>query len=271
MNVAHAGFELKGVLKGKAGRTPGAKIKTVMSDVSRSNQTLVLKVGPHNNNAGVRDVLGHNGARLLVITRRNVLDLLVCNVKDCFDPSRTGNEWGYPVNATTGERDSLCFEARHLPSGSLQPKVVLHTNNLSASLDFYDSQLNKTLSWWAGGGFASDEVPHVTLEDLSAYEYNMTDTLGDDAPANSSGSRYLSVSDVSLTAWANVLLAFGVEPNRTTIAAYLLPSAARIPPHSAGDEIYNLKDVSRMLTKLNRTDLLTATQGGRVMSVIQGI
>ena len=68
MNVAHAGFELKGVLKGKAGRTPGAKIKTVMSDVSRSNQTLVLKVGPHNNNAGVRDVLGRNGARLLVIT-----------------------------------------------------------------------------------------------------------------------------------------------------------------------------------------------------------
>ena len=80
--------------------------------------------------------------------------------------------------------------------------------------------------------------------------------------ANSSGSRHLSVSDVSLTAWANVLLAFGVEPNRTTIAAYLLPSAARIPPHSAGDEIYNLEDVSRVLTKLNRTDLLTATHSG---------
>ena len=79
--------------------------------------------------------------------------------------------------------------------------------------------------------------------------------------ADSSGSRYLSVSDVSLTAWANVLLAFGVEPNRTTIAAYLLPSAARIPPHSAGEEIYNLEDVSRMLTKLNRTDLLTDTHG----------
>eukprot|EP00964_Phaeocystis_antarctica_P122601 scaffold86264_cov57-Phaeocystis_antarctica.AAC.1 len=39
-------------------------------------------------------------------------------------------------------------------------------------------------------------------------------------------------------------------------------SAARIPPHSAGDEIYNLEDVSRMLTKLNRTDLLTATHSG---------
>jgi len=259
MKVAQAGFELKDVLRGKAGQTPGAKLKTVMRDVSRSNQTLVLKVGPHHNNAGVRDVLGRNGARLLVITRRNVLDLLVCNVKDCFDPSKTGNEWGYPVNATTGERDSLCFEARHLPSGSQQPKVVLHTNNLSASLAFYDSQLNRTLSWWAHGGFVRDEVPHVTLEDLSAYEYN--DTPGDDAPADSSGSRYLSVSDVSLTAWANVLLAFGVEPNRTTIAAYLLPSAARTPPHSAGDEIYNLEDVSRMLTKLNRTDLLTDTHG----------
>ena len=269
MKVAQAGFELKDILRGKAGQTPGAKLETVMRDVSRSNQTLVLKVGP--NNAGVRDVLSRNGARLLVMTRRNVLDLLVCNVKDCFDPSITGNEWGYPVNATTGERDSLCFERRHLPSGSQQPKVVLHTNNLSASLDFYDSQLTRTLSWFAHGGFVRAEVPHVTLEDLSAYEYNMTDTPGDDAPADSSGSRYLSVSDVSLTAWANVLLAFGVEPNRTTIAAYLLPSAARIPPHSAGDEIYNLKDVSRMLTKLNRTDLLTATQGGRVMSVIQGI
>ena len=60
----------------------------------------------------------------------------------------------------------------------------------------------------------------------------MTDTPGDDAPAISSWSRYLSVSEVSLThgltAGANVLLAFGVEPNRTTIAAYLPPSAARI-------------------------------------------
>ena len=113
---------------------------------------------------------------------------------------------------------------------------MLHTNNLSASLDFYDSQLNRTLSWWAHGGFVSDEVPHVTLEDLSAYEYNMTDILGDDAPANSSGSRYLSVSDVSLTAWANVLLAFGVEPNRTTIAPlHGLPSPDLLPsrPHAS--------------------------------------
>lgn len=254
MNVAPTRFEIHNVLKHKAGRSRGAKLKTVMRDVARLHQTLVIKVGPHHDSVRVRDVLGRNSARLLVITRRNVLDLLVCNVKDCFDPSETGNEWGYPVNATTGERDSLCFEARHLPPGSQQPKVVLHTNNLSASLDFYDSQLNRTLSWWAHG-YASDEVPHVTLEDLSAYEYDMADTPGDDASANSSRSR--TVSDVSLTAWANVLLAFGVEPNRSTIAAYLLPSAGRIPPHSAGDEIYNLEDVSRMLTTLNRTDLLT--------------
>lgn len=84
-----------------------------MRDVARLHQTLVIKVGPHHDNVRVRDVLARNSARLLVITRRNVLDLLVCNVKDCFDPSETGNVWGYPVNATTGERDSLCFEARH--------------------------------------------------------------------------------------------------------------------------------------------------------------
>jgi len=218
------------------------EFERVFTMAGRNNSALALKIEP-DDPSWAREILRNKGAQVILTTRENPLDNLICNVKDCFDPSKSGNDWGFPVNATTGEQSSLCFGARHLPKSVAQPKVLLHTANLSAALAEYDAQLNRTVATWVQDGFASDNLPVVTLEDLSVFQYK------DDLDTG-------SVSEVSIAAWSKVMTAFGIKPDRATITDLLRPMAQTVPPHSTADAVYNIEEVTSELERLNRTDLL---------------
>eukprot|EP00873_Tetraselmis_striata_P046612 jgi/Tetstr1/466876/TSEL_011331.t1 len=141
--------------------------------------------------AGLPEVLHQYGARMVLLWRSNVLDALVCVVRDCM--SGPEQRTGYPVDAS-GRRTRLCFGRRK--SGA----VTLARLNVEALLPELERRLGM--------------LEEVTAK-AQALGFNGTQVFAsEDLLALGTGKAQVQRS---LAAWSGFLTALGVRPNATTI------------------------------------------------------
>ena len=168
------------------------------------------------------------GTRAVSMIRSNVLDRLICKVRDCFDRQR-----GTAVNGTSGNPTTECFHRRRL-ANPLATKALLHPHRLIAELQRLHDLNSKQIQHIRDLGF-SDVVP-VTYEFLTAFEYDS----GDGRLVNQ-----------SVREWATVLDAFGFALSQSDISDRLHASGwiGSRPLESHHDLIFNYDAVASVLSK----------------------
>ena len=128
------------------------------------------------------DLISPRNTRVVTLYRRNMLDTLICSMKDCFEAGNVG----YTTDGN-GTPKKLCFGRRTAPNSSISHdpnaadsvyKVFLHPDErLSKRLD----HVRTRSMWWKQQRghvglhhFANNQqdVASVAYEDLTAFEYN---------------------------------------------------------------------------------------------------
>jgi len=159
----------------------------------QNGQTVVYKWG----DGGILKPLMHRTRGNLLfgyMYRKNLLDRVVCTVKDCFPG---GAAFGYPVFAINGSKTDLCFNRRK--TGRAKTKAYIFSiESMIESIRNLEKQTQKKLK-------AFDFPFQVTYEDLTEFEYMDED----------------SVWSTSLNAWTRMLSTY-VANNWTSEDAKLL-------------------------------------------------
>jgi hypothetical protein len=158
------------------------------------------------------------GARIVYMKRANLLDRLVCAVRDCF---LAGLGPHYPV-FSDGSRAELCFSRRHSTETTLAYFPDVHS--VVADVREYERQNEaeerRVRSLWTR---SDSSVETVTYEALSAFEY---------------GDMQTSASE-----WFRLLRSLGVVfRSVASVAAALemtLYANSRPPPGTQAHVIYN--------------------------------
>merc|ERR1712086_970810 len=130
--------------------------------------------------------------------RKNLLDRVVCSIRDCFPGC---SACGYPVFAVNGSKANLCFKRRETGA-----KIKAHIGSIESMIKHIrhgEKQLQGKLK-------AFDFPFQVTYEDLTGLEYTDED----------------SVWDTSLNAWTRMFSTY-VANNWTSEDAKLLNDMMR--------------------------------------------
>mmetsp|Transcript_4208 Transcript_4208/g.9807 ORF Transcript_4208/g.9807 Transcript_4208/m.9807 type:complete len:371 (-) Transcript_4208:71-1183(-) len=178
----------------------------------------------------LNDVLLEHGTRAVIVHRQNVLDTLVCEVRDCFN-GREGADLprGYPVDLS-GKPNDICFLRRGPDGGGIETKAVINVTNMLSHMKKAMSYPREEQEVLKQLGFHDALV--VTAEDLLGHEYSASNL-----PA-------------SFAAWSKLLRSFGVTPDEAKLAKFL---ESRIntytAPESHRDSIWNLAAVRKEIKK----------------------
>lgn len=203
----------------------------------------------------VYSLIRPNTTRIVAVIRENELDRLVCSVRDCFDLNV-----GHLVNTAgdnlhcTSHKIMSARRATNVTAADDQLKVRLDPQKLKRYLQMA-STMNSGMSrrWWSAGSIHSladrgFEYKTIRIEDLSEYEYsNLTDAVQNGVP-----NKQL---DVSMKAWADLLISLGLPAPLDTIKNVLYQSVTGedghlLPPramHSHSKEIFNNVEVKAKL------------------------
>jgi len=163
----------------------------------------------------------------VIVHRRNPLDILTCEIRDCFD-SAAGLPRGYPVDEK-GDPDNSCFERRKKDGTAHKTMALIDLEHLQENLEVaseYPQQMQKSLSeiGLQGGSI-------IYFEDLVSHEYS-EDNL-----------------DRSASAWQNLLASLGVTADAEDIKRSLKKAVGTYPPPEPHSEsIFNLRDVQTILS-----------------------
>ena len=157
--------------------------------------------------------------------RKNILDRVVCSVKDCFSG---GVAVGYPVFAVNGSKANLCFNRRK--TGAKTKAYNFSIESMVERIRHLEEQIQGKLK-------AFDFPFQVTYEDLTDFEYTDED----------------SVWSTSFNAWTRMLSTY-VANNWTSEDAKLLKdmmhpmrNTRNISHHE--DVIQNYQEVFEALRK----------------------
>jgi len=178
----------------------------------------------------LNDVLLAHGTRSVIVHRKNALDTLVCEVRDCFN-GREGADLprGYPVDLS-GKPNDICFLRRGPDGGGIETKAVINVTNMLSHMKKAMSYPREEQEVLKQLGFHDALV--VTAEDLLGHEYSASNL-----PA-------------SFAAWSKLLRSFGVTPDEAKLAKFL---ESRIntytAPESHRDSIWNLAAVRKEIKK----------------------
>jgi len=165
--------------------------------------------------------------RTVIVHRRNPLDIVTCEIRDCFE-SVHGIPRGHPVNEM-GQEDSTCFKRRSLAGEVIKTKAFVNVKHLSENLQIaqeYPQLMQESLKEL---GFKGGSI--VYFEDLVSHEWSAANLHR------------------SSMAWKAFLSSLGVEASRREIHHVLKKDVGTYPPpepHSAS--IYNLQEVEQMLS-----------------------
>lgn len=172
-------FELAKELAPKESRTIDIIVNATLmlkQEAFQNGQTVVYKWG----DGGIlKPLMQRTRGDLLFgyMYRKNILDKVVCSVKDCF----SGSAFGYPVFAVNGSKANLCFNRRE--SGAAKTKAYI--DSIESMVERI-RHLEKVLQ----GKLKAFDFPfQVTYEDLTDFEYTDED----------------SVWSTSLNAWTRML------------------------------------------------------------------
>jgi len=189
-----------------------------------NNQSIALTVGQIH----LEKLLVDNSMKELDISfghfyRENVLDLLLCRVRDC-----SRKNIGYPVFAANNSKTELCFQRRKHPE--IELKVWLKPETLVDAMNIRIKGNKKTVEEYQQ--FLSPGTSQVN-ENMFAYEYTSDEI----------------VFRKSINAWANMLRSM-VEIDETIIEEVLLKSRdSRSPVKPHVEEIQNFDEVMIVLEK----------------------
>jgi len=210
----------------KAGMTHA--IKNLAMEAARANKTLLVKCEPPRLRFAMLSVLKQLKFKAIYYERNNVLDRLVCNVRDCFSTTSTS----YPVLASSGKKTDLCFQRRY---SNVTTKAFLDTRTLAKQLRSLRFWMPKYMKKKA---FGCKEWPVFNFDTLYGYEY--------------SESKF----GTSVIAWQRLMKCFGVTIEPAVIDRILRPqmNSRLMKPHS--DAIYNIEEVIQELRKNQNADLL---------------
>jgi len=161
-----------------------------------------------------------------VMDRANLLDYLICKVKDCCSLGCADEDEGHAVDSHGKKRAGAeCFNRREAGLTDADYKVKLNIKTLRSHLqsDWLEKQ-SRILEKEFGPALT------VTLEDLFEFEF-------------SDGSWAL---EKSFDAWSKALSALNVPPRREIILEYLkgIPKRKR---HSHREELFNFDEVQAEL------------------------
>jgi len=212
----------------------GAALHEMATGAAERGTTLTFKMGTKFLTAQLDVVTNMTslGAYAVHVWRSNVLDELVCKVRDCFK-----DRLGYPVNAK-GKKSKLCFDRRAASAEATMavmdvPKTVRLINK---TMRVHSSVADELTAF----GFKAPLT--VAFEDLAAFQYTSP------APPSAPNERPCDF-DCSVAAWERVLSSLGVEADDDAVRLYLEDRGARSrdppPPHS--DTIYNADDVKEAM------------------------
>lgn len=216
-------------------------MKRLAEDRRQNNFTLVFKsiLG--------RDDVATLDARLIAMgtlavynTRRNVLDRLVCMIRDCFVNTEPSGPYGYPVDAN-GKPSDLCFDRRSseeeeagTTTDDSDYKAYLNVTNvfdegtggnvsqIVYNLNFFIREQDKGEKMLKDAGY---HAARLTYEDLVAFEEDRKEV------------------SISATAWSELLTSWGVNPSKQKVENYLRKNAGSRQPAPTRDVVYNIEEL----------------------------
>lgn len=186
----------------------------------------------------------------VVGSRKNMLDQVICQVKDCFQ-----DDYGIPVDGD-GKESTLCFDRR---GGAIESPVAIHSalaaterQRLFYEDDGYKAKLNvdqlvKSIKHeFEFVHMAKRHLTHIGTGAKIVYEEDLLDFQ---APIPGAFER-------AQDAWAKLLESLGVEPKKRMIKAFLEQYAGTYhTPPSHPEIIYNHDEVKAALTKTEFADM----------------
>lgn len=259
-------------------------IDAMLSQVrDQLGMAVVLKLGPARGGTYVgmpaRRRLVHAGAAAANVVRKNVLDFLVCYVRDCFIADRDG----HPVRSD-GTRSAACFEQRRgSEAGTVKAEktlAYLNTTTLLRSLLKLEKANRVQRQALRFAGFRSGET--VSSEALLSFQYGRQyceHPFACRAPARSCSlvrarARLYAVDcetdrstetpacvlagEESIEAWRKFLRG-AFRPRLSRIVSFMKNATRdgwRNPPGPHAETIYNIDEVAEVLANTRYARML---------------
>eukprot|EP00928_Gymnodinium_smaydae_P040722 TRINITY_DN2759_c0_g1_i1.p1 TRINITY_DN2759_c0_g1~~TRINITY_DN2759_c0_g1_i1.p1 ORF type:complete len:344 (-),score=63.96 TRINITY_DN2759_c0_g1_i1:212-1243(-) len=190
---------------------------------TRAQKRLAFKVSLPTLDPDTATVLAGLKSRMVFFWRSNVLDHLVCEVRDCFFRGRGE----YTVD-TSGERLDLCFKRRF----AKQPvKALLNTTTLAKRLKEKLNYPQYCLKELGRFGIENSTIRRFSFEGLFRHE-------SDEAALEEATNE-----------WVRLLKSFEVDAPKNKVREALRPSIGAHPLHISGDSIYNVNEVKNALAE----------------------
>lgn len=227
-------------------------MKMLVDEHTRNHTTLVFKSIYGRDLAATLDSrLRQLGTMAVYNTRRNVLDRLVCMIRDCFVDTSADSMYGYPVD-NDGKPSGLCFDRRDSDHSEGQEyRAILNISNIVINLNHI---VQTELDQEAEIQNAGYEVGKAVYEDLVAFE--QVPSLVKRPEGAVAGPQATQVSGLtpprglncvdgdvlcSVQAWSDLLTFWGVQPNPSKIMEYLQKNAHTRPFVPTAKTVYNMK------------------------------
>eukprot|EP00448_Togula_jolla_P001295 CAMPEP_0170594036 /NCGR_PEP_ID=MMETSP0224-20130122/13779_1 /TAXON_ID=285029 /ORGANISM="Togula jolla, Strain CCCM 725" /LENGTH=325 /DNA_ID=CAMNT_0010918053 /DNA_START=87 /DNA_END=1064 /DNA_ORIENTATION=- len=208
----------------------GDAMRKGVKEASDAGQVLVFNAFKLKSWTKDREELALNKAlldmdtRTVIVHRRNPLDILTCEIRDCF-VSVHGVPRGYPVDEK-GQRDDTCFDRRQTGA---KVKAYVNLNHLQENLDDSSAYPEIMKNSLRDLGLKGRRI--VYYEDLVSHEYS-ADNL-----------------DSSAAAWRQLLSSLGVSVDIEDIKDKLKKAVGTYPPPEPHSElIYNIEGVEQLLS-----------------------
>merc|ERR1719433_1202696 len=235
----------------KSGNDIGTAIDSMNDLVVKQNESFLFKgMGQHLQGDGSKDdewaslkpVFEKLHIYSVVGTRENMLDQVVCSIKDCIEPT-----YGYSVDAN-GNKANLCMERRgdtDNPYGTNKATLLQSLyaerrgsdDNYKAHVDIeglitrFEREWNFIENAQRNLNALGRPVNLVTVEDLTEFQTDMPGAF-----------------ERGVAAWTSLLTSLGVVPDDWVVRSFLKRYAntrPAPPPHS--DVIYNYDAVEKAL------------------------
>eukprot|EP00448_Togula_jolla_P011616 CAMPEP_0170607326 /NCGR_PEP_ID=MMETSP0224-20130122/20992_1 /TAXON_ID=285029 /ORGANISM="Togula jolla, Strain CCCM 725" /LENGTH=336 /DNA_ID=CAMNT_0010932479 /DNA_START=19 /DNA_END=1029 /DNA_ORIENTATION=- len=221
----------------------GDAMRRAVTEASDAGQVLIFNtfsVKPSSddlNEQALQRALLSMDTRTVIVHRQNPLDIVTCEIRDCFK-NYQGIPEGYPVDEK-GQKDETCFARRNETGESAKTKAYIDLEHLPEFLRTAEQYPTKMKEALEELGFKGRRV--VYYEDLVSHEYSVAN-LGR-----------------SSSAWKRFLSSLGLKAEQKDIENVLRKDVGKFPPPGPHSEvIYNLPGVKELLASeaMSRGNLL---------------
>lgn len=209
-------------------------INDLIRSSTRARRAFLFKAELHNveNHPLVEDYLKRLKPRTVFLKRRNVLDIVICVVRDCF--SDMAIEPGYTTDSDGMK--SECFRGRTHEEMDTPP-VYLNPLTIIENINIIGSYNEGSYQYLAGMDVNTPAPPVFTSEDLFAFEEE------DEVRVNES----------ALT-WGRLMKALNVSVQLKTIRTFLDERRTRSPPRRHSELISNFDEIRSVIEHCSDVD-----------------